>query len=156
MTPRAVRAGAAGFSLPEVTLALGLLAGLLISICGLFVLSSNLVHGGRQRSSAVTMAENILEETNAWTFRGLFERFGYDGSAPSYVVDTRTNAAASGWQGEIAERLPSSHAEVVLESVAAGGSPPALRDATCIRVSVRVHWKDDLKWREATLTTVRM
>ena len=146
----------AGFSLPEVTIALGMLAAVLISIAGLFVISAKLVHEGGNRSAAVTVAENIIEETHSWGYRTLYEQFGLDGTASSYVIDTRVNLFASRWQEELDPLLREAHAEIVLESVAAGGSPPPLQDALCIRISVRVVWKEAKPEREVRLATIRM
>lgn len=144
-----------GFSLPEVTLALGLIASVMISIAGMFIFSGRLVNRGKHMTSAVTIAENVIEETNAWNYVALYERFGLDGSANSYIVDTRSNAFTATWQIEISELLPGDPwAEITLDSVTPAGSPPPLEDAVGIRVGVRVIWQDGE--RELRLATVRM
>ena len=150
------RAGSAGFSLPEVTVALGILGSVLISMAGLFVMAERIVHGGKHQTEALAIARNILEETNGWHFDGLYETFGLDGSASSYALDSRTQPYAAGWQAMLDQDLGSAHAEITLESVEDGGSTPALRDARCIRVSVTVHWRDEQRSREVSVATVRM
>jgi type II secretory pathway pseudopilin PulG len=154
----------AGFSLPEVTIALGLLAGVVISIAAMFTASEKLVNRGRHQSAAVTVARNIVEETNSWNYRSLYENFGLDGSAASYTIDTRTDPVAQRWQDELDRAIhpfdsssKAAWAEITLESVSPTGSPPAIRDAVCIRVAVRVFWTDLTgKVRELQLATVRI
>ena len=146
-----------GFSLVEVILALGLLAGVLISIAGLFVLGGRQVRSGRASSEALSVARMILEETEGWGFRQTFERYGFDGAAPSYVVDTRDPGYAGRWQAELDRMLHDSHATVEIRSVAAAGVPaPPLEDARAIRVVVTVHWSEAARARSLQLGTVRM
>ena len=63
----------AGFSLVEVVVALGLLAAVLISISGLFVLAHKQVDGGRKNSVALSVARDILEEMDGWSYRQLYQ-----------------------------------------------------------------------------------
>ena len=72
-----------GFSLVEVVVALGLLSAVLISISGLFVLAHKQVDGGRKHSVALSVARDILEEMDGWSFRQLYLEYGLDGSAAS-------------------------------------------------------------------------
>lgn len=148
--------GSAGFSLPEVTLALALLGGVLISLSGLFVMSEGLVHGGQQQTVALSIARDILEETGGWHFEGLYDAFGLDGSAASYTIDTRSNARAAIWQAALDAELEGSHAEIVLESITESGSPPPLNLATGIRLTVTVYWSEGPRSRSVGLATVRM
>ena len=67
---RSMRSRSAGFSLPEVTIALGLLGSVLVSMAGLFVMAERIVHGGRDHTTALSIARDILEETNGWHFEG--------------------------------------------------------------------------------------
>jgi hypothetical protein len=153
---RSSRAGSAGFSLPEATVALGILGSVLISMAGLFVMAERIVHGGKHQTKALAIARDILEETNGWHFDGLYQTFGLDGSATSYTLDSRTESYASGWQAMLDEDLGSAHAEITLESLEVGGSTPALRDARCIRVAVTVHWRNEQRSRAVSVATVRM
>lgn len=153
---RSTRSASAGFSLPEATVALGLLGSVLISMAGLFVMSERIVHGGKHHTTALAIARDILEETNGWHFDGLYQTFGLDGSASSYTLDSRTLPYAATWQAMIDEDLASGHAEIRLESVAEVGSPPALMDASAIRITVTVHWSDERRSREVSVATVRM
>jgi len=144
-----------GFSLPEVTLALGLLGGVLISLSGLFVMSERLVHGGKSQTEALAIARNVMEETNGWSYDGLYRNLGLDGSSASYTVDSRTNPNAARWQDLVQAELGGGHVEILIESVVEAGSPPALTQARCIRVSVTVYWRDEIRPREVRVATVR-
>jgi type II secretory pathway pseudopilin PulG len=153
---RSMRSRSAGFSLPEVTIALGLLGSVLVSMAGLFVMAERIVHGGKDHTTALAIARDILEETNGWHFDGLYGTFGLDGSASSYTLDSRTAAYAAGWQAMLDQDLGSAYAEIELEALDEGGSTPAVRDARCIRVSVTVHWNNEQRGRAVSVATVRM
>ena len=145
-----------GFSLPEAILALGLLAGVLISLSGLFVQAEGMMRAGKLQTEALAVARNIVEDTDAWHFRALYERFGLDGSAASYTIDSRTNPAAAAWQADLDRELPRAHAEILLESLAGTGSPPPLAGARAIRITVSVQWHERRKDRSVRVATVRM
>jgi len=146
----------AGFSLVEVVIALGLLAGVLISISGLFVLANRQLDGGRKQSIALAVARDIVEEMDGWGFRQVYTTFGLDGTDGSYAVDTRTNSYAGRWQSELVSRLGEAHAEIVIESAVDSGPGPALRDARAIRVRVTVHWNEGLRSRQVSLAALRI
>lgn len=148
--------GPAGFSLVEVVVALGLLAGVLISISGLFVLANRQLDGGRNQSIALSVARHIVEEMDGWGFRQVYGTFGFDGAAAAYTVDSRTNAYAAKWQAELESRLGGSSAEIVIESASESGPGPALRDARAIRVRVTVRWSEGLRQRQVTLAALRV
>jgi prepilin-type N-terminal cleavage/methylation domain-containing protein len=145
-----------GFSLVEVVVALGLLAAVLISISGLFVLARKQVDGGRKHSVALSVARDIMEEMDGWGFRQLYLGYGLDGGAASYTIDSRTNDAAAPWQGALAAELSESHAEILLQAFDGSASPPALSDARAVRVEVRIFWKEGLRPRSLRLAMTRM
>ena len=158
MSRRGARAGLGerGFSLVEVVIALGLLAGVLIAISGLFVLANRQLDGGRNHSIALSVARDILEEMDGWGYRQVYSTFGFDGAASSYTVDTRTNGYASRWRAELESRLSESYAEIVIESAVDSGPGPALRDARAIRVRITVRWSEGLRPRQVSLATLRV
>ena len=143
-----------GFSLIEVILSLGLLAGALISIAGLFALGDRHVVGGRKATEALAMGQTILETIDGWGFQQTYAGFGFDGSATSYTVDSRSNAAAAAWQAVLNARLFDSHALIELSSLGAG--PPAMNAAGAIRVGVTVNWIENQRPRSVRVSTVRM
>ena len=138
-----------GFSLVEIVIALGLLAGVLIAIAGLFVLGGRSVKSGRTSSEALTAGKEIVEEMNGWAFSQLWQKFGLAGTANTYTVDTQTctTADCTAWQNALVAKLgPSSHAQIKLDSVSqtgvatpnfeTGGSVTAKN----VRVTVNVLW----------------
>jgi hypothetical protein len=135
-------------------LALGLLAGVLASIAGLFVIGAGQVRSGRTATEALTVARTILEEIEGWSFDATYTNFGYDGSAASYTVDTRTAAAAAAWQAGLDESLYGSYATVSIAAIDPGG--PVLSDSSQIRVMVTVYWVEGQRQRSVRLGTVRM
>ena len=74
-----LRPGQQGSSLIEATLALGLMAAVLGSIAGLFMLGAGRVKSGRVSSQALAVARTILEEIESRNFRQTYEELGYDG-----------------------------------------------------------------------------
>ncbi len=144
-----------GFSLIEVVIALGLLAGVLISISGLFVLGGKQVKSGRTSSEALSVGRDILEEINGWGFKQTYSLFGFDGTAATYNVDTRTNAFAAKWQQVLDQKLLNAYATIEVRSLA-NGAVPNLDTTRAIRVLVTVRWQDGTRPRSLQVGTVRM
>ncbi len=150
------RRGERGFSLVETVLALGLLAGVLISIAGLFVLGGRQVKSGRTASEALSVGRGILEEMDGWGFTSTFTAYGFDGTGTSYSADTRTNTFAQKWQTNLQTKLGAgSFATIDLTSLSSG-TPPTMSACKAIRVEVTVNWEEGLRHRSVRLGTVRM
>jgi type II secretory pathway pseudopilin PulG len=143
-----------GASLIEVTLALGLMAGVLGSVAGLFVLGAGGVQSGRTASAALAGARTIMEEIEGWNVQQVYRQFGLSGSASSYLVDTRTNGFADKWQPPLGERLGDSHATIAIASLEPGAPP--LEDSWQVSVMVTVYWKEGTRTRSVRLGTVKM
>jgi|SRR5262245_3438480 len=139
-----------GFSLIEIVVALGLLAGVMIAIAGLFVMGGRSVKSGRTSSEALAAGKEILEEMNGWAFNQLWRNFGYNGQAKTYTADTTTctTADCTAWQTALVQKLgPSAKATIKLDSVAqAALAVPDFEDAAGttlarnVRVTVNVLW----------------
>jgi len=139
-----------GFSLIEVVIALGLLAGVLIAIAGLFVLGGKSVKSGRTSSEALATGREIVEEMNAWGFSQLWSNFGLAGTATTYTVDTAscTTSDCTSWQSTLRAKLgPTAHATIKIDSVAQGSlTVPNFVDgggsvtAKNVRLTVNVLW----------------
>ena len=153
-----------GFSLVEVVVALGLLAGVLISIAGLFILGGRQVKSGRTVTEATSVARGILEEIDGWGFRQTYQMFGSDGSATSLTVNSRTNAYAQKWQPILDEKLVDAQAEIQVQSLIPTGAVPNLNVTRYMRVLVTVSWQENTtdtagaarRERSVRLGTVRM
>lgn len=148
-----------GFSLVEVVIALALLAGVLITISGLFVVGAKQVKSGRASSESLAVAREIHEEMYGWGYSQLWEMFGYDGQAVRYALDTRTCGTCSAWQTTLVTKLgPSAYGNIEVVSVAnANGAVNNFADAfgsvaaKTVRVSVTVHWTE-ISGRERSVT----
>jgi hypothetical protein len=142
----------------ETVIALGLLAGILISISGLFLLGARQVRSGKTGSAALALGRTILEEMGRWSLKQSYEVFGYDGSAPGYTVDTRTHtdAITARWRSLVPSILPNGHASVELLSLGPGSTPPAMASARAIRVRVTVSWDEGARHRTVQVATVKM
>jgi type II secretory pathway pseudopilin PulG len=153
-----------GFSLVEIVIALGLLAGVLISIAGLFVIGGKQVKAGRTSSEAVALAKEIHEEMNAWGYAQIWGMFGNNGLANTYTIDTRTNGACTAWQNTLRTKLgTSAYANIKIDSVPnAAGTTNDFADASgnilakTVRVSVTVNWTEvPARPRSVTVGTTR-
>ena len=148
------RHGEQGSSLFETLLAMGLLAGVLGSIAGLFVIGASGVKSGRSASEALSVAHTVIEEMQGWDLEQLYLEYGLDGSASSYIVDTRSNADAAKWQVLLDENLSSAYATIAIASLEP--SSPALQLSSQIRVMVTIYWAENTRQRKVRLGTVRM
>jgi prepilin-type N-terminal cleavage/methylation domain-containing protein len=149
-----------GFSLIEVVVALALLAGVLISIAGLFVIGARQVESGREATEALSVARGIVEQMNKWGFHQTYELFGANGSAATYTWDTRTitdppTTGMGKWQPMLSQKIPGAYATITVTSVGPG-TPPVLNLTRAMRVVVTVRWQERMRQRQVQLATVRM
>lgn len=146
-----------GFSFVEVVLALGLLAGVLISIAGLFVIGGKQLNSGRNHTEALSVAQDIQEEMNRWGFRQTYLLFGIDGSTIRATdVDTRTNSFAQPWQARLDETLFNAFGTIRIESLGPTAPPPVLDATRAIKVVVTITWDEGGRTRSVELGNVRM
>jgi prepilin-type N-terminal cleavage/methylation domain-containing protein len=150
------RSNERGFNLIEVMIALALLAAVLISIAGLFVIGARYVESGRSSSQALAAGRTILEEMSRWPLGRSYQAFGFDGASTSYAADTRTNGYAAKWQPLLSSMLAGSHATIRLQSLGPGSNPPSMSAARAIRVLVTVSWDEGARHRTLRLGTVKM
>ncbi len=151
MRPRS----AAGTSLIEALVALGLLSVVLVSISGLFVVAARRVDGGRASSQALAAAATIVEEMGCWSLRQTWELLGFDGSAPSGAASTRTSALAARWLPRLDPGLRNPEIVIRVEALGPEGAPLTLRSARAIRSRVTVSWDEGSKRRSVELVAVK-
>jgi type II secretory pathway pseudopilin PulG len=147
-----------GLSLIEVILALGLMAGVLISVAGLFILSERQVKSGKTATQALAVGRAVSEEMTGWGFKQTYRVFGDDGTAASYTYDTRTEAFAAKWQTMLDDSLQyGSYATILVAAVPpeSGGSPN-LNACRAIRITVTVFWAEGDRNRSVRVMTVRI
>ncbi|NIM00001.1 MAG: hypothetical protein GTN89_03390, partial [Acidobacteria bacterium] len=110
---------AAGFSLVEVIVALGLLAGVLVSVAGMFVIGERQVVRGRHQSTALAAAQTILEEIGVWSYEATWQRFDSAGDVVTLTAattDSNPDNIATKWQPMLRDTLANGRAEITLES----------------------------------------
>ena len=144
-----------GSSLVEIILSLGLLASVLVGTASLLVTGRHHAESGRTATEALSVTETILEEMHGWGLRQTYSRFGYDGSATSYTVDSRSNSYAAGWQALLGEKLDQGYATIEITSLGPG-TPPALNTTRAMRVIVNVFWNEGQRARVVRLGTTRL
>ena len=140
----------------EVIFSLGLLAGVLVSTASMLVLGNRQIDSGRKASVALSISQSVLEEMQGWGFRETYAVYGYDGTATSYTVDTRSNSYAAKWQSILSSKLFRGYATIALDSLGPTLPVPALDSTLAIRVIVTVHWEEGSRLRRVRLGTVKM
>jgi Tfp pilus assembly protein PilV len=154
-----------GFSLIEVVIALGLLAGVLISVAGLFILGGRSVKSGRSSSEALAAGKEIVEEMNGWAFAQLWGNFNLNGQAKTYTVDTNscTTTDCIGWRDALRAKLgPTAHATIKIDSLTQSGTAPDFANASGttlaknVRLTVSVAWTQTMnRTRNVSVVTTR-
>jgi prepilin-type N-terminal cleavage/methylation domain-containing protein len=143
--------GERGFSLIEVVIALALLATVLLTISGLFLMGRQTVGTGRDLTEATSLANDILEEMNTWGFSLLYTNFGKGATDAAFSVDSKTNSYAQRWQSEIDKRLPNAQATIAITPIGGG----TFEAANGMRARVTVQWVLKARTRRVGLETVR-
>ena len=144
-----------GSSLVEIILSLGLLAGVLVATASLLVAGRHHAEGGRTASEALSVAQTVLEDMHGWGLHQTYTRFGKDGAATSYTIDTRTDSYSANWQSLLAEKLENGYATIEISSLGPS-TAPALDATRAIRVIVNVHWDEGNRTRLVRLGTTRL
>ena len=131
---RIERRGEQGSSLFEVMLAMGLMAFVLGSIAGLFVIGAGQVRSGRAASEALAVAHSMVEEMQGWPVSEVYSRYGCDGGLDS--------------------DLPGAEVSVTVTPL----EPTAtiLAESRQLRVQVTVRWAEGSRNRRIRLATVRI
>lgn len=150
----AERKGESGSSLFEVTLAIGLLAGVLGSVAGMFVLGAGSVKRGRNSTEALAITRSIVEEMQSWRPHDLHANFGCDATLTSCVIQTDTAPGGEQWQQRISDAFGNASATISISSLNPGFPP--LETSTQFRVLVTTNWKEGSRARKVRLGTVVM
>jgi len=144
-----------GLGLIEAVVSVAMLSGVMVTIGCLFVLGQQQIKSGRTATEALSVAQSILETVEGWGLDETYTRFGYDGTATSYTVDSRTNGAAAAWQTALAGKIRGGYATINLASLSSG-TPPAMASTSAIRVTVTVFWSEQRRSRTIRLATVKL
>jgi Tfp pilus assembly protein PilV len=143
-----------GFSLVEVIIAIGVLAGLLLSIATMFILGGRQVKAGKTITEATTLAQDMMEEFDRSSFTSLYTNLGAATTDTTRtVLSTTTGSPVAGWQTEIARKLANGSASVTVDAVGAG--TPNFGTAAGIRLTVNIAWSELGRPQSVRLSTVR-
>ena len=136
---------------------MGLLAGVLITVAGLLLMGGQQLDRGRQRSAALAVARDVLEEVQGWSFDQTTSRFDEPCTADAPCTFAGQSVAAE-WQRRLDETLPGASAggEIVVEPLDEAGALVAADAASLVRLRVRVFWSEGPLERDVRLVSVRM
>jgi len=143
-----------GFSLVEVVIAIGVLAGVLLSICSMFILGGRQVKTGKTITEATAISHAIMESFDTLSFTALYTTFGAAATdTTKTVTSTTTGTPITPWQTEIDRKLQGGVATVTL--LPEGPATPNFGTATGIRITVALTWTELGRAQTVTLSTVR-
>jgi hypothetical protein len=145
------RTGGWGTSLVEVVIALGLLAGLLISVAGLLTLGNRQISSGARASCALAVAQSILEALELEAYHRTYASLGCDATLSTCRVDSGQTTVGD-WHALAAANLPDPLVEIGVDAIGA----PSLEAAPALRITVAVSWQEGLRSRRLRLTTLRV
>jgi len=141
-----------GFSLIEVLIALGVLAGVLLSIGSMFILGGRQLKAGRTMSEATALTHDMMETLRALSFVSLYTEFGASAAdTTKSVSSTAAGNPITPWQAEISKKLNDGEATLTLAPM--GGSH--FGNAVGIRMTVKVTWSEVGRVQCVTLSTIR-
>src|SRR5881296_3618583 len=112
------RNGERGFSLIEVVIAIGVLAGVLLSICSMFILGGRQLKGGKTMTEATAMAHDIMETFDKLSFNSLYTTFGAIDASTTISITTSTGTnVITPWKAEVTRKLDNGVATATLDPV---------------------------------------
>jgi prepilin-type N-terminal cleavage/methylation domain-containing protein len=156
-----------GFSLIEVLVSLGLLAGVMVAVSSLFIFGGKEVKSGKEMTEAYTLGHDIVEEIDRLTYTQAYTYFAPTGTnlttATSYTITTNgsgtlsaaADATRDAWQAEINTKLEQGNATIEFEGLNTTGGAAAFTAAVAVRVSVTMQWAEGTRTRFLHLRTVR-
>jgi len=150
------RRSAAGMTLVEVLIAVGILAGVLVSVASLFVLGGQRVKSGREMTEATTIASDILESLNSTGFDQLTTLFPTCGTNTGCTVRTDVDSYASAqWQATISGSLYRGYGEISLTPVGGTVTPATFASGEGLRLRVRILWTEGTNTRTIAVESLR-
>ena len=144
----------AGFSLIEVVIAIGVLAGVLLSIASMFIMGGRAVKTGKTLTEATTLAQDLMEQFDKESFSALYLNLGAVATDSNRTVLSNVGGSPiAAWQAEIARKLNNGFASVRLDAM--GPGTPNFGAAAGIKVTVRVSWNELGRAQSVAVATVR-
>ncbi len=130
-----------GFSLVEVIIAIGVLAGVLISISSMFMLGGQQVKAGKTITKATAITHDIMETFETMSFTAIYADLGAVATATSVTVDSATGGSfLEPWQADIDGKLENGVASATVTPL--GPGTPNFGTATALRVQISLSWSE--------------
>ena len=144
--------GERGFSLVEVVIAIGVLAGVLLSICSMFIMGARQLKGGKTMTEATTIVHDIMETFGKLSYNTLYTTFGATDTSTSVSVSTSTGTnPITPWKAEVTRKLENGVATATLTPV--GGTN--FGNGKGIKMVVSLSWSELGRAQTVSLATVR-
>ncbi|MEE9217916.1 MAG: type II secretion system protein [Acidobacteriota bacterium] len=149
-----------GFSLIEVMVSLGLLAGVMVAVSSLFIFGGRQVQSGKKMTEAYSVGHDIMEEIERMTYQQAYMYFLPAGGDPTvltnYTVDTKTAGNnATAFQPYIDGKLHNGVASIKAEGLDVAGVLTTLDTSVALRITVTVEWDEGTRHRYLHLRSVR-
>jgi type II secretory pathway pseudopilin PulG len=143
-----------GFSLIECVIAIGVLAGVLLSIASMFILGGRQVKTGKTLTEATALAQGLMEQFDKESYNSLYLNLGAVATDTTRtVLSTTTGSPIQSWQTEIARKLNNGLASVRIDAM--GPSSPNFGSAAGIKVTVTLNWNELGRAQNVSVSTVR-
>ena len=144
-----------GFSLIEVVIAIGVLAGVLISISSMFIMGGRQVKTGKTITEATAICHDIMETYARQSFVALYTNMGATStSTTATAVSTTSGSALFPWNPEITRKLDGGVATATLLPMGPGS--PNFGAAVALRLTVTLTWSELGRPQSVSLSTVRL
>jgi type II secretory pathway pseudopilin PulG len=153
-TPSRLHPQDQGFSLVEVIIAIGMLAGVLIAIASMFMIGGRQVKGGKTLTEATALCHDIMESFDARSFTALYTDLGAVATDTTRTVLTNVSGSPiEAWQAEISRKLEGGVGQVTVLPL--GPGTPNFGTATGLRLTTRIAWSELGRPQAVTISTVR-
>ncbi|HKY32169.1 MAG TPA: hypothetical protein VJV23_06510 [Candidatus Polarisedimenticolia bacterium] len=152
--------GEKGYSLVEVLISLGLMAGVMVAVCSMFVLGGTYVKAGKQLTQATALAQDMMEDINKQSYTGLYlflQGGSPDPNAQIVTSDTRSggSVADATWGSGIRSKLHKGYAVVRMKPLGGASTPVTFASGEGIRISIELGWTELRRDRKVTIEGVR-
>jgi len=145
-----------GFSLVEVVIAIGVLAGVLISISSMFIMGGRQVKTGKTITEATALCHAIMETFDEQSFIALYTNLGAAGTDQTKsVTSSVTTSPIYSWRTEVLRKLENGVATVRLDPFGGTASPPTFGSCVAIKLTVSVSWNELGRPQTVQIATMR-
>ena len=149
-----------GYSLVEVLVSLGLMAGVMVAVCSMFVLGGTYVKAGKELTEATALAQDMMEDINKQSYTGLYLLLQTGTPDPNLQVttsDTRVSGSVADnlWGNNIRTKLWKGYGVVTMKPIGGTVTPATFATAEGIRVTVNLAWSELRRNRSVKVESVR-